>query len=547
MTDYYDLITPRPEPYAHQIRIINGLIPTFKEEKCAALFMDVGTCKTKTILDAAAILHVLGDIDSLLVVPPKSLNTSGTWRDQLEAHAAFPYSVITWDAQKSTTLKWAKQFYEVLQFEGVRIFIVNVEAFSHTNKKLSDCIEAWTATHKTLGIVDESTSIKSSDSYRGVSIGGGIYRKKKITGLNSKLKYRAIMTGTEFTTSPLDVYQQFEYLRPGFFGFKSSFLFKCHYAMLELKIQAAAKPYLEELGYKAKYINGTFDFDESDYIKKQNVIRMLQSKGFAFLDTIGYQNMKELQAKMAPVTFRAKKEECLDLPDTIDEILYVDLSPEQVRVYTDLKKSMMTTLESGELITVEQKMTLFGKFRQIVGGTLIVEGNAQAFKDNPKLDMLVQELSDNEGQAIIWASFRQEITAICERLEKEFGFGCTARYDGDTDDPEKEKNRFLNKTARFFVANPKKGGQGLNLQYNTSVQYWYSFPVELEQWLQARGRTYRAGQTQKCVYRMLVSRFPEGAKNRDTVDARVLSILTQKGEILSQFQSGGLSDLVKLV
>lgn len=514
MTDYYDLITPRFPPFEHQRRIVNGAIPTFRAEGCAALLQDIGTGKTKTILDASAILYTLGDIDSLIVIPPKSL--CGTWRDQLEAHAAFPYSVITWDAQKSTTIKWAKQFYEVLQFEGVRIFIVNVEAFSPPNKKLSDCIEAWTSTHKTLGIIDESTSIKSSESHRGVYISGGIgtikvgdrLKKVHLLGINSKLKYRAIMTGTEFTTSPLDVYQQFEFLRPGFLGFKSFYMFKCHYAIMVEKRLATGKTYM---------------------------------------DVTGYRDLPELRKQMAPVTFRAKKEECLDLPDTIDEILYVDLSPEQVRVYTDLKKSMMTTLESGELITVEQKMTLFGKFRQIVGGTLIVDGNAQAFKDNPKLDMLVQELSDNEGQAIIWASFRQEITAICERLEKEFGFGCTARYDGDTDDPEKEKNRFLNKTARFFVANPKKGGQGLNLQYNTSVQYWYSFPVELEQWLQARGRTHRAGQTQKCVYRMLVSRFPDCAKNRDTVDARVLSILTQNGEILERFQSGGLADLVKLV
>jgi hypothetical protein len=250
---------------------------------------------------------------------------------------------------------------------------------------------------------------------------------------------------------------------------------------------------------------------------------------------------------MAPVTFRTRKEDCLDLPDTIDEVLPVDLSAEQVKHYRALKQTMMTVLDSGEVISIEQKMTLFGKFRQLVGGAIIVDGVPERMAENPKLDALLAELSDNSGQAIIWASFRHEITAICEAIEKEFGLGSAARYDGDTANPEGEKKRFLDGKARFFVANPRKGGQGLNLQYNTSVQYWYSFPVELEQWLQARGRTPRAGQVEKCVYRLLVSRFPGEGRARDTVDARILSILQSGEDILSRFQSGGIQDIEKLV
>lgn len=507
MTNYYDLISPRFPPFDHQDRIVNALIPTFEQENCAALYMGVGVGKSKTILDAAAILYTKAHIDSLIIIPPKSL--VGSWIDQIETHAAFPYQVIAWNAQKSNSLKWAKEFYEVLQTEGVRVFIVNVEAFSKPNKKLTDCIEAWTATHKTLGVVDESTTIKSSDSHRGVSIGGGTYQRKKIEGINKKLKYRAIMTGTEFTTSPLDVYQQFEFLRPGFFGFPKFYFFKTHYAILVEKMLAG---------------------------------------GRSFKDVVGYQNMNELQDKMKSVTFRARKEECLDLPGTIDEVIPVELSVEQIKHYKSLKRSMLTVLESGELLTVEQKMTLFGKFRQLVGGALIVNGCPQYLNENPKLDTLIGELSDNSGQAIIWASFRHEITSICQAIEKEFGFGQAARYDGDTLNPENEKKRFLDKKARFFVANPRKGGQGLNLQYNTSVQYWYSLPVELEQWLQARGRTDRAGQTEKCVYRILEARFPEGGRgNRETVDSRILEILTQHGDILNRFQSGGIQDIEKLV
>lgn len=511
MTDYYSLISPRLPPFEHQVRVVNGAIESFYADGCAALLLDIGCGKSKTILDAAAILYTRGEIDSLLLIPPKSL--IGGWIDQLETHAAFPYKVIAWNAQKANSLKWAKEFYAALMVRpdnGAPVFIVNVEAFSKPNKRLNDCIDAFCMTHKTLGVVDESTTIKSSDSHRGVSIGGGVFQRKKVEGINKKLKYRAIMTGTEFTTSPLDVYQQYEFLRPGFFGFQKYYLFKCHYA---------------------------------------NLVDRMLANGRTFKEIKEYVNLPELQAKMKPVTFRARKEECLDLPDTIDEVLPIELSAEQVKHYKALKGSMMTVLESGEVMTVEQKMTLFGKFRQLVGGALIIDGKPQYLAENPKLDALVGELSDNAGQAIIWASFRHEVTAICQAIEKEFGFGSAARYDGDSSDPENEKQRFLDGKARFFVANPRKGGQGLNLQYNTSVQYWYSFPVELEQWLQARGRTHRAGQIEKCVYRLLVSRFPadSGKGNRETVDKRILNILQSGEDILTRFQTGGIRDIEKLI
>ncbi len=503
MTDFYSLITPAREPFAHQRRIVNGAVPVLERERCAALYCDIGTGKSKVLLDLAAILYTKADIDSLLIIPPKSL--IGTWLDQLAEHAAFPYRAVAWDAQKSNSKKWNQTFYDLLSYDGMRVFVVNVEAFSHRNKTLYSCLDALTERGGTLGAVDESTTIKSSQSMRGVSVGGGTIERKKVEGINKKLKYRVIMTGTEFTTSPLDVYQQFEYLRPGYFGFQKFYFFKSHYAIL--------------------------------------VEKMLGS-GRSFQDVVGYQNLNELQKKMEPVTFRAKKEECLDLPETIDEVIPVELSAEQVKHYKNLKTAMMTTLESGEVMTVEQKMTLFGKFRQLVGGALITAEGVTDFEENPKLDALLQELRDNEGQAIIWASYRHEITRICAALEAEFGLGSAARYDGDTDDPEKEKTRFLEKKARFFVANPRKGGQGLNLQYNTSVQYWYSFPVELDQWIQGRGRTDRAGQIHKGFYRLLVARFPDG---KPTVDKRILDILTQNGDILARFQSGGIADLVKLI
>jgi SNF2 family DNA or RNA helicase len=62
-----------------------------------------------------------------------------------------------------------------------------------------------------------------------------------------------------------------------------------------------------------------------------------------------------------------RKEDCLDLPPKVYERIYVDLSPEQRRIYENLKTELLAEYEDKE-ISVTNKVALTTRLMQVVGG-----------------------------------------------------------------------------------------------------------------------------------------------------------------------------------
>lgn len=471
--------------YKHQQDGITKALPVLRRGSGFAYFFEPGTGKTRTTIETAMQLYAEGIIDAVLVSPPKSL--AGTWIDQLAQHCRVEYRALVWDAVKRTSKKWGDDFKRLFVPGGFPFFIVNIEAFQ--GESADKHLDLFLHSRKVLWVVDESTTIKGPKSAR----------TKKVLKLSPLARCRLILTGTEVAESPLDLYSQMEFLQKGIWGHKNFFFFQHEYAVM-------AKRYLG---------NGT-TFDE----------------------VVGFKSLDKMARIIEPYHLRAKKSECLDLPEKIFEPVYVDLSPAQGKVYKDLKRDLMTWLENGDALTVQNKTSLFAKFRQITGGSMITEnGTVEVEAKPPKLELLVDELSDTSEKAIIWAVFTHEVEMIARELAK---IGETVTFHGATSEEDRVSavERFNKGTARFFVANPAAGSRGLNLQADCSLMYYYSLPAGAEHWLQSQDRIHRIGQTRTCVYRILMA--------RGTVDHRVWELLNQKVDIAQAFQSGRI-DLVELV
>ena len=52
---------------------------------------------------------------------------------------------------------------------------------------------------------------------------------------------------------------------------------------------------------------------------------------------VGYRNLGELSEKLKPFSYRVLKDDCLDLPDKIFMKRVVQLSPDQQKVYRQMK------------------------------------------------------------------------------------------------------------------------------------------------------------------------------------------------------------------
>ena len=59
--------------------------------------------------------------------------------------------------------------------------------------------------------IDESTTIKNHKAKR----------TKSLMKIAAQFKYRRLLTGSPVTKSPMDIYSQTEFLRPGLLGYES--------------------------------------------------------------------------------------------------------------------------------------------------------------------------------------------------------------------------------------------------------------------------------------------------------------------------------------
>lgn len=482
----YDLIKPKMRPYNHQIVAVNSAVSNMMSHGFHALFMEMGTGKTKATIDTFMALVAKGQCGAMLVVCPKSLVS--TWvEEELPKHMSIPYAVLSWDGK--TTIKSASTFEWFMRSSEPIIYVVNVEAFQALNETMRGRVSRVLRSKRALMVVDESSTIKGPKAQRSKNV--------KLAG--TVAAYRMILTGTEISKGPLDLYMQFEFLKPGFWGVKSFYIFQQKYAVM----QDAYGP-----------------------------------GGRIFKKVVGYQKVNEIVSQISPYTTRAMKRDCLDLPEKIKVTLRAAMTPSQEKAYRELKEHLATILASGEVLTVANKVSLFTKFRQVTGGTLKGELETTVIDEMPgKLASLLADIEDTDEQAIVWCAFRAEIEIVSKALSS---LGEVVKFDGsvEIDDRSEAKMRFQRGEARFFVANMKTGAYGLNLQ-NCHIQYFYSRDLSPQVNWQAEDRSHRPGQRHPCVYKSIIC--------PGTVDERVDALIAQSKDMHEMIIGMSMGDLAAMV
>jgi len=461
----------KTKPYGHQL---TALEKSWNRETYA-YFMEMGTGKTKVLIDNVAMLYDRGKIDGALIISPKGV--IDTWYSQeLPAHLPdhIENMAVLWQANitKSQSRKLGNLFKTD---ERLHILIMNVEALS-TQKGLTFA-EKFIFSHKTLMCIDESTTIKNPKAKR----------TKNIISIAPRAQYRRILTGSPVTKNPLDLYSQCEFLNEDHLDFTSYYAFRNRYAEM-----------------KTLHIAG----------------RSIQIVSH-------FKNLDELAEQLKTFSYRVLKEECLDLPEKIYMKREIELSPEQKKVYKQMKEQALATL-NGKQITTMTVLTQLMRLQQITCGHFVADdGTTQEIKSN-RLNELMDILDEVEGKAIIWAHWQKDIQIIKEALIKKYGPGSVVDYYGLTPQDERQGNirKFQDDPrCRFFVGTPATGGYGITLTAANTVIY-YSNGYDLEKRLQSEDRAHRIGQKKSVTYVDILA--------EDTVDEKIVKSLRKKINIASQ-------------
>ena len=241
----------------------------------------------------------------------------------------------------------------------------------------------------------------------------------------------------------------------------------------------------------------------------------------------GFKNLGELSDKLKSFAYRVLKEDCLDLPDKIFIKRQITLSPDQRKLYDQMRKKALAILE-GKVSSTKNSLTQLMRLQQITCGHFTDDtGSVQPIENN-RVNELMDVLEDVEGKAIIWAHYQYDINAIIKAVIKKYGPGSVVDYYGLTPKEERQDNitKFQgDPKCRFFIGTPSTGGYGITLTAANTVIY-YSNGYDLEKRLQSEDRAHRMGQKKPVTY--------VDINAEDTVDEKIVKALRKKINIASE-------------
>ena len=459
------------KPYKHQL---TALEKSWNKETYA-YFMEMGTGKTKVLIDNMSMLYDKGKINGTLIIAPKGVVK--TWYEQeLPTHLPNHIENVTVLWQSNITKKQQEKLETLYEIgTALHILIMNVEALS--TKKGVDFAAKFLNSHSTLMAIDESTTIKTPSARR----------TKNIIKLGRMSKYRRIMTGSPVTKNPLDLYTQCEFLDPWILDFTSYYAFRNRYAEM-----------------KTLHLSG-------------RSIQVVHK----------FQNLNELSETLKNFSYRVLKEDCLDLPDKVFVKRHISLTPDQRKIYEEMKKQAIAHM-NGKVASTLTVLTQLMRLQQITCGHFVADdGTTQGVSSN-RLKELMDVLEETEGKAIIWAHWQRDVNSIIEEVNKVYGPGSIVDYYGVTPQEERQPNikKFQDDPkCRFMVGTPSTGGYGITLTAANTVIY-YSNGYDLEKRLQSEDRAHRIGQKKPVTYVDLIA--------EDTVDEKIVQSLRKKINIASQ-------------
>jgi SNF2 family DNA or RNA helicase len=484
------LVPTRP-PRAHQAAALH------KAEGHRSFFylLEMGTGKSKIAIDEALQLALDGKIDRMLVVAGK-----GSYADWVHKHlpenvpADLPVVAHLW---RGGHTKREREGLRYLTYGAplLRVLVMNVEALGVAGAAAT-VAQNFVAGGETMLVCDESTKIRNV----------GARRTKRMIELAQFARYRRALTGLATPKNPLDLWGQMEFLDLSYMLARNWFQFRARYCIMSSK---------------------------SFQVRGAHAGTMKQA-----MQIVGYRNLDELQRKMEPVSFRALKAECLDLPPKIYERAEVEMTPEQSGAYRDMLKTATVELENGYFASARNAVARLLRLHQITCGFLVDEEGHSHELPCAKLSILTDTIDEMQGQVIIWCAYQHDVLAVTRRLEETYPARRVAQYYGPTKSEARAAavEGFQRGEIDFFVGTAATGGFGITLTAAHNVIY-YSNSFDLEHRLQSEDRCHRDGQHHPVTYVDLVT--PR------TVEDKILKTLQAKKSVADTVMGDGMREWLK--
>lgn len=252
------------------------------------------------------------------------------------------------------------------------------------------------------------------------------------------------------------------------------------------------------------------------------------------------EKIEEFNSLISPFILRRRKKDVLkDLPDKLENNIYIELSDEEKKIYSAqvalARKTIdHTILESGfqnsKLIILQVLMRL----RQIcIDPNLYIEDFKEQSSKMANIVEIVTNVTSEGHKVLIFSNFKSALQILEKQLKQN---GLTNYYlDGNTKPQERIAlvDKFNEDDTNAFLISLTAGGTGLNLTSADIVIHldpWWNPAVED----QATDRAHRIGQKNVVEVMKIIA--------KGTIEEKIVEIQNKKKELTNKIIEGNNRD-----
>lgn len=448
----------RRKCYEHQLKSFHR----FKDAKYFGLLFDIGTGKSKAMIDIASYKYMKGEIDCFFILVWPSGIAEQYVEQALIDHVPTDVKTISdWYSPKRRKHHDPKLF---IAGDKLRCYAMNIEAISRPGegRRLA---EGFIRSGRCMFLIVESFTIKSPSSERS----------EWCWKWGEEAKVRAIETGSPTPEGLEDLFGQMKFLSEDVLGYSSFYTFRNRYC---------------------------------------DVIPAYKGAPHGAVKITGYRNVKELWDKVDAHCMRVKAEDCLDLPPARDVVIDVKLTKEQENLYKQLNDKFEYMIDhSGGHVKADQAITRMMRMQQVVCGHVpIVTSTNDDGSENVRATRVPSNraqaaidfwIEGNRAPMVIWARFHADFDILTEAFGEIKNPPRVYRYDGTISKTDRARflNDFITKKAGIMLINQASGSAGLDgLQKMCQLVLFYSEYFDSLYHYQSKGRTRRIGAVGSCLY-----------------------------------------------
>lgn len=270
-----------------------------------------------------------------------------------------------------------------------------------------------------------------------------------------------------------------------------------------------------------------FDFIMPGYLTNQKKFQSLYN-----VKDMDEENIKTLDRLNEQIKYfilrRKKKEVTKDLPDKIENNIYIDLNPNQKKIYAAEVQKTKETMD--EMIKAEgfeesrfKILQLLTKLRQIcIDPSLVFENYKGESSKIEELIKIIEEEKANGHKILLFSSYKKALDTIGPKLNN----NKISTYYISGEVPAKKRIKLVESFNKddtdVFMITIKAGGTGLNLTSATVVIHldlWWNPQVEN----QATDRAHRIGQKKAVEVIRIIS--------KGTIEERILELQNKKRKL----------------